>query len=383
LSGATIEQGPHVQRKPNGAATADAREIMPAHGTLKVSRISLVIAKPIRPLWPGCLYHGKVTVLAGIPGDGKSLSALDIIARISSGGDWPVGDGKFLAATALLLTAEDDPADTIRPRLDQAGANTDLVELIEGVHHVDEQGVRSLDLVSLVNDLPTIERRIIEINAAILAIDPLTSFADSDTNKTADMRRLLDGLAQMAARTDVAVLVITHLNKRSDARKAMQMIAGSHVIVAAVRVVLVTARDPNDKTRRLVLPIKSNIGPDGAGFAFRVVAKPHPVCGEIPTVEWEPEHVGDMSADDVLIDSTPRAQAAVEKSTEVCDWLRDLLKAAPVEARVMWSKAKEKNYGDRRVRSALKMLKATCEVLGFQGNWHYSLPVFYTKDAHV
>jgi len=347
-----------------------------ADGMLKVTRISAITAKPIKPLWPGCLYHGKVTVIAGVPGDGKSLSAVDVAARITAGKDWPVGNGSFKAAPVLLLTAEDDPADTIRPRLDMAGANTDQVELIEGVHHVDPAtGKQSLDLVSLISDLPAIERRIVGIEASALVVDPLTSFADSDTNKTGDMRRLLDGLAQMAARTGVAILVITHMNKRSDARKAMQMIAGSHVIVAAVRVVLVTARDPNDKARRLLLPIKLNIGPDDIGFAFRVVPKPHPVCGDVPTVEWEQDFVGDMSADDVLIDSTPRAQAAVEKSCEVQLWLRELLKHEPVEARVMWKRAKEKQFGERRVKTALKAIKATCEVLGYQGKWHYSLPV--------
>jgi putative DNA primase/helicase len=358
--------------------------IAPLDGTLKVARLSSVKAKPIRPLWAGCLYHGKVTVVAGIPGDGKSLISTDLVARISAGKHHPVGDGKFKVAPCLLLTAEDDPADTIRPRLDQAGADNELVELIEGVHRVDPvSGEKGLDLVSLINDLPAIERKIDELKAALLVIDPLTSFADSDTNKTADMRRLLDGLAQMAARTGAAILVITHLNKRSDARKAMQMIAGSHVIVAAVRVVLVTARDPNDKGRRLLLPIKCNIGPDSLGFAFRVIPKTHTVCGDVPVAEWETEKVGDLSADDVLIDSTPRAQAAVEKSTEVCDWLKDLLRKEPVEGRVMWEKAKAKDYGERRVKSALKMIGATCEVLGYQGKWHYRLPESDKKDAHV
>ena len=99
-----------------------------AHGMLKVSRISSVKAKPIRPLWPGFLYCGKVTVLAGIPGEAKSLSALDVVARITVGGPWPVGAGNFAAARVLLLTAEDDVADTIRPRLDLAHADCDKVE---------------------------------------------------------------------------------------------------------------------------------------------------------------------------------------------------------------------------------------------------------------
>jgi putative DNA primase/helicase len=347
----------------------------PAHGTLKVSCISRVKAKPIRPLWPGFLYHGKVTVLAGVPGDGKSLSSIDIVARVTAGKPWPAGNGQFDMAPVLLLTAEDDPADTIRPRLDLAGADVDKVELIEGVHCVDAQtGERSLELVSLTNNLPAIERKISELGAHLLVIDPLTSFADSDTNKTSPMRRLLDGIAQMAARAGVAVLIITHLNKRSDARKAMQMIAGSHIIVAAVRVVLVTTRDPNDKQRRLILPIKINIGPDDAGFAFRIVAKPHPTCGDVPVVEWESKTVSDLSADDVLIDSTPRAQAAVEKSSEVQLWLRALLKNGPIEARVMWAAAKENNFGERRVKTALKAIQAQAGIMGYQGKWHYRLP---------
>ena len=322
-------------------------------------------------------------MLAGIPGEAKSLAALDLVGRMTVGGPWPVGAGRFDAAPVLLLTAEDDVADTIRPRLDLAHADCDKVEFIEGVHHIDPaSGAYSLDLVSLIYDLPAIERKITELNAAALVIDPLTSFADSDTNKTSDMRRLLDGLAQIAARTS-AILVITHMNKRSDARKAMQMIAGSHVIVAAVRVVLVMARDPNDKQRRLILPIKLNIGPDGMGFAFRVIAGGHPTCGEVPTCEWETDNVSDLNADDVLIDSTPRAQAAVEKSCEIQMWLRESLKGGPIEARVMWNTAKEKGYGERRVKTALKAIRATCEILGYQGKWHYRLPVSDTSGTRV
>ncbi len=123
-----------------------------------------------------------------------------------SGKAWPVGDGIFKVAPSLLLTAEDDPADTIRPRLDQAGANTDLIELIEGVHRVNpDTGERSLDLVSLINDLPAIEEEIVDLKAAALVIDPLTSFADSDTNKTG-YAPATDGLPRCCRPTGAAVL---------------------------------------------------------------------------------------------------------------------------------------------------------------------------------
>jgi putative DNA primase/helicase len=349
----------------NGAEVSQLETIALAH----------VEPKPIVPIWPGALYAGKVTVLAGLPGDGKSLVSIDLAARISVGAVWPCGDGRFQKGQTLLLSVEDDPADTIRPRADVAGADSTVIEYIKGVSRIDEEtGKRVLDTVSLIADLPNIEAKITGIGVIYFIVDPLTSFAGNDTNKTADMRRLLDSLSQMAARTGVAVLVITHLNKRSDARKALQLVAGSHVITAAVRVVLASALDPNDKQRRLLLPIKVNIARNEGGFAFRINAQPHRICGDIPRCNWEPARVLDLTADDALIDSTPRAQAAVERANEVQDWLRDLLRFEPVLAATMWSQAKARKYSERRVRAALKALKASCEILGYQGRWHYRLP---------
>jgi putative DNA primase/helicase len=348
--------------------------------TISLARIA---AKAIVPIWPGVLYRGKTTVIAGVPGDGKSLLSNDIAARKSAGQAWPCGRGQFEQGCSMFMTAEDDPADTLRPRFDAAGANTDLIELVRGVSRLDHDGKRVLDTVSLIEDLPRIEEKLIQLVATLLVIDPLTSFADADTNKTAPMRVLLDRVSQMAARTGVAVLVVTHLNKRSDARKALQLVAGSHIITAAVRVALVTARDPNDRHRRLLLPIKLNIDSDDGGFAFRIVVQSHAICGNVPRIEWEPERVADLTADEALIDSTPRAQAAVEKATEVQDWLRDLLRFEAVLATTIWSQAKEKKFSERRVRAALKSLKATCEVLGFQGRWHYRLPDSDGKGTHA
>jgi putative DNA primase/helicase len=341
---------------------------------LETVALAHIQAKPIVPVWPGALYAGKVTVLAGIPGDGKSLVSIDIASRVSVGAAWPCRDGRCQQGRVLLLSVEDDPADTIRPRADVADGDPKRIEFIRGVSRIDENGRRVLDTVSLIADLPEIEAKITAFGVVYFIVDPLTSFAGNDTNKTADMRRLLDSLSRMAARTGVAVLVITHLNKRSDARKAMQLVAGSHVITAAVRVALVTARDPNDRHRRLLLPIKLNIARDDGGFAFQVTVQQHQVCGEVPRVVWEADRVIDVTADEALIDSTPRAQAAVEKANEVQDWLRDLLRREPVLASSVWRQAKDKGYGERRVRAALKALKATCEILGYQGRWHYRLP---------
>ena len=344
----------------------------------KLETISLreVTAKRIEALMPGLLYKGKVAVLAGLPGDGKSLLAVDIAARLSIGGLRPCDPpGVFEQSRTLLMTAEDDPEDTIRPRFDVAGANVDWVDLVKGTSYVDAKGNRVLDIANLVDDLPMIEARTKEHNVKVLIIDPLTSFAGAaDTNKTGEMRTLLDRLSQMAARTGVAVLIITHLNKRSDARRAMDMIAGSHVISAAVRIVLATARDPQDEKRRLVLPLKLNIDKEGGGFAYEVRGREHPgLKTELPRMDWEKARVFDITANEVLVQSTSRAAASVEKLKEVTDWLKERLSAGEVKAADMWRAAEAKKYSPRRVKDAKRAAGVVTEQKGLHGAWYWRL----------
>ena len=352
---------------------------VPLEGLVRVRGRSIT-PKRLTPIWPGVLFKGKVTIIAGLPGDGKSASVGDIIARITRGRPFPCTTVCVPPGYAILITAEDDPEDTLRPRLDVAEADPDRFEIITGVKRTNEKtGELELDTVSLIADLPKIEAAVEETKATILVIDPLTSFAASDTNKTGDMRRLLDALAQMAARTGVCIVIVTHLNKRADARRAMHMIAGSHVIIAAVRAAFCTARDPNNKSRRLMLPLKVNLAKEEGGFAFCIEEVDHPVCGGMPRVRWEADRVTDLDADDALIDQTPRAQAAVEKSAVVQNWLRGVLQYGAIPAGEMWRKAKEKGYSERRVRSAMKALSVAADNKGYQGAWHYWLPQEVTK----
>ncbi len=168
-------------------------------GTLKVSRISSQ-GKGYSPALAGIFVsregHGARGHRAG-----QEFAALNLVGRMTVGGPWPVSVADR-RGTGIAVDRRGRCGRHDRPRLDLAHADCDKVEFIEGVHHIDPaSGAYSLDLVSLIHDLPAIERKITELNAAALVIDPLTSFADSDTNKTSDMRRLLDGLAQIAALT--------------------------------------------------------------------------------------------------------------------------------------------------------------------------------------
>jgi len=320
--------------------------------TVTASRIEPV---PIRPLWRPLLYRGKVTVIAGDPGGGKSLTSIDLTARITAGAPWPDDRGRFEPASATMITTEDDHADTVRPRLDVAGANTDLVEFVLGVSRTDKDGTKGLDPVSLMRDLPRIEKLLRERGDAILTVDPLTSYA-GDTNKTQTMRMLLDRLGEMAGRTDVAVVVITHPNKRSDATKALQVIAGSHVIGAAPRVVMLLAEDPEDSDRQLLLKVKNNLEPKEGGLAFRFQTRSHSVCGDVPGIEWEKSRVTGITADAVVC-----APAKVPRLDAAKDWLRDYLAGGPIPQTQVESAAVAAGHTARTLRRAKDTLGVVAE----------------------
>lgn len=341
--------------------------------TLSFIKMSEVRPEKIIPVWPGVLYKGKVTLIAGVPGDGKSLMSCDIAARATVGGPLPCGAGHFDKMRVAFITAEDDPGDTIRPRLDMAGANVDDVLLIRGKYNTDKDGVRHLDQIELLEDIALLEPMIQDQQIKLLIIDPLTSFSSGDTNKTQESRRLLDAVAQMAARQGLSVLVITHMNKRGDAKTAMQLVAGSHVLIAAVRIALAMARDPNDAARRLLLGLKVNIDAETGGHAFRVDVKEHDEVGEVPVIVWEEQRVTNMTAQDVLIDSTPKAQANVEKTMEIQEWLKARLANGALQAVQLFEEAEDKGYTIPRVRLALKHMGAWWERRAFKGPVYWSL----------
>src|SRR5688572_14570711 len=127
---------------------------IPAEGLVRI-RGADIVAKPLEPIWPGVLYRGKVMILAGLPGDGKSLAACDVVSRTTRPGVWPTTTTRADQGYAIIITAEDDPEDTIRPRLDVAGADPNRYELITGVNRRNERsGKLELDTLSLLADIP-------------------------------------------------------------------------------------------------------------------------------------------------------------------------------------------------------------------------------------
>ncbi len=182
-------------------------------------------------IWHGKIARGKVTLIAGDPGLGKSLLTMDIAARLTSGKPWPDAPGESNAAgSVLVLNCEDDLADTIAPRLYRAGADLSRVHYVESVKRGGKEQFFNLE-----TDIPALEAAAKKMpDLCAIFIDPVMAYlGDIDSHKGSDVRALLAPLAKFAADNNVAVVCVTHLNKGSG--PAIYRTMGSLSFVAAAR----------------------------------------------------------------------------------------------------------------------------------------------------
>src|SRR5438034_968997 len=200
--------------------------------------IAVTIAESVRPkridwLWPGRIARGKLTAVGGDPGVGKGTLGIDICARLSTGRGWPDGTPSPCGMTQLL-TGEDDPADTIKPRLMVAGADCSQVLFTDHVELLDRSNDRRRVDLSL--DAELLVQSAADRGVLAIVIDPLSSYLGRETNswRDSDMRRVLDPLAEAAARKNVAVVLVAHLTKGTG-NKALYRFQGSIATTAAAR----------------------------------------------------------------------------------------------------------------------------------------------------
>ena len=230
------------------------------------TRLDTVTPEHVSWLWPGYIPYGKLTVVDGDPGLGKSAMTMDLAARLSVGQPFPDGTPTE-AAGVVLLTAEDGLADTIVPRLQVAGANLSRILSLTTL----PAGGDTERLTTLPDDIPMLEQAIEEVGAKLVIVDPLMAFLGGDVNsyRDQDIRRALTPLAKMAERTGAAVVLVRHLNK-STGGQALYRGGGSIGIIGAVRSGLLVAKDPDDPQRRVLASTKSNLGQPPTAWAYRL-----------------------------------------------------------------------------------------------------------------
>lgn len=356
--------------------SADAVPTAPAEDRPRAAlrRADSIIIRLILWLWLGRIPAGKLTLLIGNPGGGKSLLTADMGARVSRGFMWPDG-ASCEAGGVIMLSGEDDPADTTVPRLAAAGADLARVSILDGIHTKDPRtGEARLDLPQLDRHLPAIREAIRETGARLLVIDPISSFVGAvDDHRNAELRGLLSALAALAAETGCAVVCVSHLRKSGGL--AVHQCVGSLAYTAAARAVWALVRDPEDEERRLFLPVKMNLARDTAGLAFRVDANPEGV----PVATWEPGAV-ELRADDVLNPDLHPGRPPVERE-EAAAWLCAKLANGPRLATELLSEARAEGITDATLKRAKADAGAKADKVGFQGAWAWYLPGREAKEA--
>ncbi len=352
-------------------------------GSLTTRRLADIQARPVCWLWPGRIARGKLTIIAGNPGLGKSQVTASIAAVVTTCGRWPVDRQQCKIGNVLFLSAEDDAADTLRPRLEAAGADLRLVHVVEGVvAGYTQDGSRKDRTFSLEKDLQALESKLAELrDVATVVIDPISAYlGDVDSHKNADVRSLLAPLSELAARHNTAIIGISHLNKAGGAQ-ALMRVTGSLAFVAAARAAYLVTADLQDKMRRLFLPMKNNLGPDAAGLAFRIEpATLSSPAGALETsrVSWESEPVPITADEAMQAEQHPGSTNALEAAE---DWLRETLANGPVAVLGVVDAARADGIAEKTLRRASKALRIQKDKESMEGGWWWSLPPKMAKSA--
>ena len=228
----------------------------PKKDSVKIIRMSDVELTPVEWLWKPYLPFGKLSVLQGNPGEGKTYFAMHLAAACTNGKLLPNME-RMEPFNVIYQTAEDGLGDTVKPRLIEAGADLDRVLVID-----DSE-------VQLTLSDERIEKAIVENNARLVIIDPIQAYlgADVDMNRANEVRPIFMRLGQVAQRTGCAILLIGHLNKAAG-MQSLQRGLGSIDIAAAVRSVMFIGKLKHDPTMRILTHEKSSLAPPGASLAF-------------------------------------------------------------------------------------------------------------------
>lgn len=294
--------------------------------------------EPVEWLWDEHLPLGKLVVLDGDPGVGKSTVSLDIAARVSTGSPMPDGSAGAKGAV-LILSAEDGVADTIRPRLDAAHGDPNQVIAMTGITYPGSDGELLSRPVRIPGDLPAIEETVCDRGVVLVIVDVLMAYLGGDVNShhDQDIRRALHPLAAMAERRGCCVLVLRHLNKTTGTA-AIYRGGGSIGIIGAARAGFICGTDPEDNTRRVFAPVKCNLSVEPSALAYQLVTDELRGCvsirwlGETALKPWE------------LLSEQSDGDQRSERD-EAAEWLRGYLTDNGGEA----------NAGDV-IRAALKEL---------------------------
>ncbi|WP_246332596.1 AAA family ATPase [Sphaerotilus montanus] len=329
-----------------------------------LTRASSLPMSAIAWLWQHWLACGKVHLLAGAPGQGKTTIALAMGATVSIGGRWPDGS-RCAVGNVLMWSGEDDPGDTLAPRLKAMGADMDRVYFVTGAR-VDGEAV-SFDPA---RDLAQLASAVVALgDVRLIVVDPIVSAVTGDSHKNTEVRRALQPLVDLAAQIGAAVVGITHLSKGTSGKDPTERVTGSIAFTAIVRVVLLAAKvtDDNGKDRRVLVRSKSNIGPDDGGFVYHL--EQGEAAPGIPAsmVTWGEALEGSARALLAEADADTPADTSDEiaKREGIDDVLIRFIGHDTVPGDQVKAKLKAEGFTDKQIRNARERVGVVVKRSGF------------------
>lgn len=351
-------------------ATDQYRLSVGASGIILTCAASLT-PQPVAWLWTHWLALGKLHILAGSPGQGKTTLALAMAAIVTRAGRWPDGT-RCPIGNVLMWSGEDDEADTLLPRLVAMGADPSRVFFVTGAR-VDNE-VLPFDPARDMPDLLAAAERIGDVR--LLIVDPVVSAVTGDSHKNTEVRRALQPLVDLGAALGAAVLGITHFSKGSAGRDPTERVVGSMAFGAVARVVLCAAKvkgKDGEEDRRILVRSKSNIGPDDGGFEYGIDqteldAYPGVVAS---CVEWRQAIEG--TARELLAEAEGDQDAEAEPADDVDAFVRGCLSDGPKPAGAVKRDADGAGYSWRTVQRAAQRLNVERRKDGMKGGWVWVL----------
>ncbi|EDS05728.1 hypothetical protein CLOSCI_03096 [[Clostridium] scindens ATCC 35704] len=298
---------------------------------------------------------GKVTIVQGDPGEGKTTMVLQIIAKLTkgesvlSGSDEPILEGKTMAldpVNVIYQTAEDGLGDTIKPRLLAAGADCSRVMVIDD----NDQALTMMDV--------RLEEAIIQTKARLVVLDPIQGFlgADVDMHRANEIRPLMKRVAILAEKYHCAIILIGHMNKNSNGKSSYRGL-GSIDFQAAARSVLIVGRIKDEPEIRVVCHVKSSLAPEGKSIAFRL--------DKDKGFEWIGEY--DISADDLLSGDNRGQKIHAAK-----EFLKEILVSGSMAQTKVAEEAESRGIKKKTLWNAKKELEIDSVKIGSQ--WFWMLP---------
>lgn len=344
--------------------------------TVQLLRGDQVKLEAVRWLWRDFLPTGKFVILGGAPSCGKTTIAMSLAATVTSGGQWPDGWRCRNAGDVLIWSGEDDPAATLAPRLKASGADLGRVHFV--------QGVSDGEAFDPARDMPLLEAEAAKLDAPrLLVIDPIVSAVAGDNHRNNEVRRSLQPVVDMAERLGCTVIGIHHFSKGTQGREVTERISGSLAYAALARMVLVAAKEHaegDEPPRRIFVRAKSNLGPDGGGFAYALeqVEVAPGIFGQ--RIAWGETLQGE-ARDLLAVAETPTDSGGGSALSNAEGFLRDLLKDGPIPSKQIKTDALEAGHTWATIRRAKDSLGIDPQKVGAgkNGLWTWALPFHSPK----